>query len=101
MKKFLLRLGSAMFLLLLSEYAVAAAQRVISTTDIFFTFLLVCWVGLPALLVCALAWSLLGSFLASLRRSPPIISHARYRPDDVTQTLSFQGTGKDTSGSAR
>ena len=72
MKKFLLRLGSAMFLLLLSGYAVAA-QRVISTMDVFWTFLLVCWVGLPALLVCALAWSLLGSFVASLRRSPPII----------------------------
>ena len=73
MKKFLLRLGSAMFLLLLSGYAVAAAQRGISTTDVFLTFFLVCWIGLPALLVCALAWSLLGSFVASLRRSPPII----------------------------
>ena len=73
MKKFLLRLGSAMFLLLLSGYAVAAGQRVISTTDVFLTFLLVCWVGLPALLVCALGWSLLASFLASLRPSPPII----------------------------
>ena len=78
MKKFLLQLGSAIFLLLLSGHALAAAQRVISTTDVFLTLLLVCWVGLPALLVCALAWSLLGSFVASLRRPAAII-----RPPDT------------------
>jgi hypothetical protein len=76
MKKFLLRLSSAIFLLTLSGYAVAAAQRAITTTDVFLGFLLVCWIGLPALLVCALAWNWIHPFIASLRRPPPIVRTA-------------------------
>ena len=78
MKKTLLQLGGAILLLTLSGHAFAAVQRAFSTIDFFWAFLLVCWVGMPALLVCALVWSLIGRFITSLRPTSPFI-----RPPDT------------------
>jgi hypothetical protein len=71
MKKTVRRLGVGLGLLLLSGWAVAATQRAMGASDIFFALMLVFWVGLPVLFLCALAWELARPFIASFRRPTP------------------------------
>jgi hypothetical protein len=73
MKKTVRRLGVGLGLLLLSGLAVAATQRAIGASDLFFALMLVFWVGLPVLFLCALAWQFIWPLIASFGRpAPPI-----------------------------
>ena len=71
MKKTVRRLGVGLGSLLLSGGAVAATQRAIGASDIFFTLIFVFWVGLPVLFLCTLAWEFVRPFIASFKRPTP------------------------------
>ena len=73
MKKTVRRLSVGLGLSLLSGWAVASTQRAIGASDIFFALMLVFWVGLPVLFLCALTWELFRLFIASFRRPAPAL----------------------------
>ena len=63
-------LAAGLGLTLVSGSAIAAP---VGGTEILFGFLILCWIGFPLLLLVALVWQLVGSFIASLRRPLPVI----------------------------
>ena len=67
MKKLVWRLCVGLGSFLLSSPAFAVIHGTISASDVFFTVMLFCWVGLPGLFLFALGWSLVGSWIASFR----------------------------------
>ena len=56
-----------------SGSVIAAPQVAIGGTEILLGLLANCWIGFPLLLLVALVWQLVQSFIASLRRPLPVI----------------------------
>ena len=52
---------------------IAAPQVAIGGTDILLGLLAICWIGFPLLLLVALVWQVVRSFIESLRRSLPVM----------------------------
>ena len=46
----------------------AASQRAVGMTDVLLAVLLLCWVGFPLILMAALLWQLIGSFVTRRRQ---------------------------------
>ena len=66
-------LAAGLGLGLFAGSVIAAPQVAISGADILLGLLAICWIGFPLLLLAALVWQLVRSFLASLRRPLPVI----------------------------
>ena len=66
-------LAASLGLALFSGSVIAAPQIPIGGTEILLGLLAVCWIGFPLLLLIALVWQLVRSFIASLRRPLPVI----------------------------
>ncbi len=66
-------LAGGVALVLFTGSVIAAPHSAIGATEIFLGLLAICWIGFPLLLLVALAWQLVGSFIASLKRPLPVI----------------------------
>jgi hypothetical protein len=65
--------AAGLALALFAGSAIAAPYGTIGGTEIFLGLLLIFWIGLPLLLLAALIWRWVCSFIASLRRPVPVI----------------------------
>ena len=62
-------LGLALF----AGSVLAAPHSAIGGTEILLGLLGICWIGFPLLLLVALVWQVVRSFIASLRRPLPVM----------------------------
>ena len=59
--------------LVLAFFAGPVVAAPIGVTEILLGLLAVCWIGFPMLLLVALVWQVVRSFIASLRRPLPVM----------------------------
>ena len=65
--------AAGVVLTLFTGSVIAAPQVVIGGTEILLGLLAICWIGFPLLLLVALVWQVVRSFIASLRRPLPVM----------------------------